>query len=88
MRELLAAIRARDAERARAIRAETDETIIRVLRNHYVFKLQTFFFAFLEKLCYFYIVRFYRRTLPGRLLIGAGQRNGFRLYLIDKGCYM
>ena len=38
MRELLAAIRAQDAERARAIRAETDETIIRVLRNHYIFK--------------------------------------------------
>lgn len=38
MRELLAAIRAQDVERACAIRAETDETIIRVLRNHNVFK--------------------------------------------------
>ena len=38
MRELLEAIRAQDAERAREIKAETDRTIIAVLRSNYVFK--------------------------------------------------
>ena len=38
MRELLEAIHARDAERARTIKAETDRTIAEVLRGSYVFR--------------------------------------------------
>ena len=38
MRELLEAIRAQDADRARDIKAQTDATIIGVLRDNYVFK--------------------------------------------------